>query len=118
MEFELAVWLFRELILAMSVQNTIEAKLSAALKPSMLDIANESHMHGGSATESHFNITAVSATFTDLNLVRRHQAVYKLLHIELAEGVHALAMHLYTEQEWEQRQESSPASPDCRGGSK
>jgi BolA protein len=75
-------------------------------------------MHAGSATESHFNITAVSATFTDLNLVRRHQAVYKLLQNELAEGVHALAMHLYTEKEWEQRQGSSPTSPDCAGGIK
>ncbi|MDA0279855.1 MAG: BolA/IbaG family iron-sulfur metabolism protein [Proteobacteria bacterium] len=102
----------------MSVQDTIQAKLSEALRPSMLEVANESHMHGGPATESHFNITAVSATFTDLNLVRRHQAVYKLLQNELAEGVHALAMHLYTEQEWEKRQGSSPASPDCAGGTK
>ena len=103
---------------AMSVQDTIQATLSEVLQPSMLEVANESHMHGGPATESHFNITAVSATFTDLSLVRRHQAVYKLLHLELAGGVHALAMHLYTEQEWEQRQGSSPTSPDCRGGSK
>ena len=102
----------------MSIQDTIKAKLSEALQPSMLEVANESHMHGGPATESHFNITAVSATFTDLNLVRRHQAVYKLLQNELAEGVHALAMHLYTEKEWEQRQGSSPTSPDCAGGIK
>ena len=102
----------------MSIQDTIQAKLSEALQPSTLEVANESHMHGGPATESHFNITAVSATFTDLNLVRRHQAVYKLLQVELAGCVHALAMHLYTEQEWEQRQGSSPTSPDCRGGSK
>ena len=102
----------------MSVQDTIQAKLSEALQPSMLEVANESHMHGGPATESHFNITAVSAAFADLNLVRRHQVVYQLLQQELNEGVHALAMHLYTEQEWEQRQGSSPASPDCKGGSK
>jgi BolA protein len=102
----------------MSVQDTIQAKLSEALQPSMLEVANESHMHGGPATESHFNITAVSATFTDLNLVRRHQSVYRLLQTELAGGVHALAMHLYTQQEWEQRQGSSSTSPDCRGGSK
>jgi BolA protein len=102
----------------MSIQDTIQAKLSEALQPSTLEVANESHMHAGSATESHFNITAVSATFTDLNLVRRHQAVYKLLQNELAEGVHALAMHLYTEKEWEQRQGSSPTSPDCAGGTK
>jgi|TARA_B110000444_G_scaffold172813_1_gene161636 BolA protein len=105
-------------MLAMSIQDTIQAKLSEALQPSMLEVANESHKHGGPATESHFNITAVSASFTDLNLVRRHQTVYKLLQNELAEGVHALAMHLYTEQEWEQRQGSLPTSPDCAGGEK
>ncbi len=102
----------------MSVQDTIEAKLTQALQPSVLEVANESHMHGGPATESHFNITAVSATFTELNLVRRHQAVYKLLAQELAAGVHALALHLYTTDEWAQRSASAPISPDCRGGSK
>lgn len=102
----------------MSVQETIQAKLSEALQPSVLMVENESHMHGGPATESHFKITAVSASFADLSLVRRHQAVYQLLQIELDGDVHALALHLYTEQEWEQRQASSPISPDCRGGSK
>jgi BolA family transcriptional regulator, general stress-responsive regulator len=102
----------------MTIQETIQMKLSEALQPSILEVANESHMHGGPATESHFNITAVSAVFTDLSLVRRHQAVYKLLKQELAGEVHALALHLYTEEEWAQRQGSAPASPDCRGGSK
>ncbi|MEX0963053.1 MAG: BolA/IbaG family iron-sulfur metabolism protein [Pseudohongiellaceae bacterium] len=102
----------------MSVQQTIEAKLAQGLQPLVLEVANESHMHGGPATESHFNITAVATAFEDMNLVRRHQAVYKLLAEELAAGVHALALHLYTGAEWELRQESSPSSPDCRGGSK
>ena len=78
----------------MLVQESIEAKLSKALSPSMLKVENESHMHGGPATESHYNITAVSDEFADLSLVRRHQAVYKLLEQEMAEGVHALALHL------------------------
>ena len=102
----------------MSVQETINEKLSEALQPSFLEVVNESHMHGGPATESHFNITAVSSAFADLNLVKRHQAVYKLLQPELDAGVHALALHLYTLDEWEQRQGSAPVSPDCRGGSK
>ena len=101
----------------MSVQEKIEAKLSEGLQPSLLIVANESHMHGGPATESHYNITAVSAVFDDLSLVRRHQGVYKLLKEELAAGVHALALHLYTSQEWAQRQQPSTSSPDCRGGS-
>lgn len=102
----------------MSVQETIEAKLREGLQPSLLDVVNESHMHGGPATESHYNITAVADAFDELSLVRRHQSVYKLLEQELAAGVHALALHLYTTGEWAQRQQRSPASPDCRGGSK
>jgi len=101
-----------------SVQQAIEAKLTEGLQPSVLNVENESHMHGGPATESHFNITAVAQAFADLNPVRRHQAVYKLLEAELAAGVHALALHLYTDQEWEERQRAAPDSPDCRGGSK
>lgn len=101
----------------MSVQEEIEAKLSAGLQPSLLIVANESHMHGGAATESHYNITAVADTFGDLSLVRRHQSVYKLLQQELAAGVHALALHLYTSEEWAQRQQTAPLSPDCKGGS-
>lgn len=108
----------KELAEEMSVQEAINEKLSEALQPSLLEVLNESHMHGGPATESHFNITAVSGTFADLNPVKRHQAVYKLLQQELEAGVHALALHLYTPDEWEQRQGSAPVSPDCRGGSK
>jgi BolA family transcriptional regulator, general stress-responsive regulator len=102
----------------MSVQETIESKLTAALQPTVLTVSNESHMHGGPATASHFNITAVAAGFSELSLLRRHQAVYKLLEQEMAGEVHALALHLYTAAEWEQRQKAAPASPDCKGGSK
>ncbi len=102
----------------MSVQASIERKLSESLQPSVLQVVNESHLHGGPATESHFNITAVTENFLPLTLLRRHQSVYKLLEQELADGVHALALHLYTAQEWKQRQQAVPSSPDCRGGSK
>ena len=102
----------------MSVQDTIETKLSEGLRPEVLVVLNESHMHGGPATESHYNITAVADAFDELSLVRRHQSVYKLLEQELAAGVHALALHLYTSEEWAQRQQAAPSSPDCRGGSK
>ena len=102
----------------MTVQHVIENKLQAELSPQYLEIENESHRHGGPATESHFKITAVSAAFAELSRVRRHQQVYALLDDELASGVHALALHLYTPSEWREREQQSPLSPDCRGGSK
>lgn len=102
----------------MAMEGTIKTKLQQDLQPDSLLVENESHMHGGSATESHFNITAVSNQFDGQPLVKRHQHVYKLLAQELEEGVHALALHLYTPAEWSQRQQAAPASPDCKGGSK
>ena len=102
----------------MNVQETIKAKIIGKLNPSYYLVINESHMHGGSATESHFNLTVVTTKFKGLSLLKRHQSVYKILSEEIACSVHALALHLYTPEEWQSRGESSPNSPDCRGGSK
>ena len=100
------------------MEELIRAKLEADFQPEFLSVENESHMHGGSATESHFNVTAVSRFFDGMSLVKRHQYLYILLAGELAGGVHALALHLYTPAEWAERSQQSPDSPDCRGGSK
>jgi len=102
----------------MSMQTTIESKVSDRLAPQQLVVENESHMHGGPATESHFKLTVVSDEFVDLNLVKRHQLVYGLLKEEMAGSIHALALHLYTPGEWTERHQAARQSPDCRGGSK
>ena len=100
----------------MSVAEIIETKLNAGLCPSHLEIANESHMHNvPPGSESHFKVTMVSDKFDGLRAVKRHQEVYGLLADELKSGVHALALHLYTPEEW---QGQSPNSPQCLGGSK
>jgi BolA protein len=100
----------------MSVANTIETKLNSGLSPSHLEIANESHMHNvPPGSESHFKVTMVSEKFQGLRPVKRHQEVYALLADELKSGVHALALHLYTPEEWPGE---SPDSPQCLGGSK
>lgn len=97
------------------MQEQIETKLTDAFAPQHCVVQNESHMHGGPATESHFKVTLVSSEFENLPAVRRHQRVYSLLADELSGGVHALALHLYTPGEW-QSQGRAPDSPDCRGG--
>lgn len=101
----------------MQVETSIREKLQR-LQPHYLDIINESHMHSGPATESHFKVTLVSDDFEGVRAVQRHQRVYGLLGEELSGGVHALALHLYTPREWHQRQGSAPESPACRGGSR
>jgi len=102
----------------MSFQITIENKVQQALQPTFLDVENESHRHSGPATESHFKLTVVSEQFSNKTPVKRHQQIYSLLSDELNAGVHALALHLYTDAEWDTKNQQAPNSPDCRGGSK
>lgn len=102
----------------MKVQAQIEEKLQQHLQPSYLQVVNESHMHSGPATESHFKLIVVSELFSTLSAVKRHQEIYRLLQDQLNKGVHALALHTYSDQEWQLAKGRSPESPDCLGGSK
>lgn len=102
----------------MDVAEQIESKVAAAFEPLHLELLNESHMHSGPATDSHFKLVVVSSQFDSLNAVKRHQAVYRLLQEELSGSVHALALHLYSPGEWQEMASDAPVSPQCRGGSK
>lgn len=103
----------------MSLQQSIEHKLNAGLDPVHLEVANESHMHSGPAgAESHFKVTVVSERFTGQPLLARHRLINGLLATELASGVHALALHTYSPEEYFERAGRVPDSPACRGGSK
>ncbi|OEY65073.1 BolA family protein [Marinobacter sp. X15-166B] len=103
----------------MSVQQTIEQKLKQEFETVHLVVENESHMHSVPPnSETHFKVTLVSETFEGQGRVKRHQAVYKVLADELAGPVHALALHVFTPGEWEQRGGVVASSPDCMGGSK
>ena len=102
----------------MSVQTLIHDKLIDALAPVALEVINESHMHGGPATESHFKVVVVAERFDGVALVRRHRLINQTLSDELSGGVHALSIHAYTPTQWEQRGGEIPRSPPCRGGSK
>ena len=97
------------------IETSIVTKLKEGLSPTELQVVNESFMHNvPPGSESHFKVVAVSDQFADKPLVRRHQLVYQLLQEELAGAVHALAIHAYTDDEW-QRQSVAPASPECLG---
>ena len=98
----------------MTLQQVLEQTLQQAFEPVHLDVINESHMHSGPATESHFKVVIVSERFDGMPLIRRHRAVHAAL-AELMPQFHALALHTYTPEEWERRG-AAPASPACRGG--
>tara|TARA_R110001592_G_scaffold162538_1_gene395792 strand:- start:261 stop:575 length:315 start_codon:yes stop_codon:yes gene_type:complete len=103
----------------MTVQQTIEDKLQTGFSPSHLQVVNESFMHNvPKGSESHFKVVIVSDEFTGKRLIGRHRAVNEVLAYELANSIHALAIHTYTEQEWIALQEQSPDSPNCMGGAK
>ena len=102
----------------MSVQEQIQHKL-AALVPQHLEVVNESHMHSvPPGSETHFKVVVVSPQFEGKRQVARHQVIYRLLADELAHGVHALALHTYSDGEWQARGQPAPESPACLGGSK
>jgi len=103
----------------MTVQSEIERKLGDALNPRHLEVVNESHMHHVPAgSESHFKVVLVADAFQGEKLVARHRRVNSILAAELGGGVHALALHTYTIDEWRARFGEAPLSPPCHGGSK
>lgn len=80
------------------MRGRIEAKLTAALAPAALLVVDESHLHAGHAGsrpggETHFRVTVVADAFAGRSRVERHRLVNAALARELAESVHALAIH-------------------------
>ena len=81
----------------MSVETSIRHKLTEALKPTRLDVVNESHLHAGHRSspgtgESHFRVLVVSPAFVGKSRVERHRMITDALATELKGGVHALAI--------------------------
>jgi len=103
----------------MSVQSTIETKISEALTPAHLEVINESYMHAvPPGSESHFKVVIVTDQFEGQRLIARQQAVNGILADELNGPIHALTMQTLTPSEWQERGGVVPDSPDCLGGSK
>ena len=101
----------------MQMQSTIENKLNDTLKPEFLDVINESHMHSGPATESHYKVVAVSKAFEGKMLIARHRMINAALADELQQ-IHALALHTMTPDEYFEKEGKVADSPKCEGGSK
>ena len=102
----------------MSAITSIENKLKESLKPSHLEVINESHLHNVEpGRESHVRIVAISDIFEGLNLVKRHQLIYSQVQEEISGPIHALTLHTFTESEWKEKNKTAEPSPDCLGGS-
>lgn len=102
----------------MSRRARIQAKLGTALSPMHLEVIDESHMHNvPDGAESHFKVVVVSERFAGHKLVGRHRVVNRELSGEFETGLHALALHTWTPEEWFEKGGTSPDSPQCMGGS-
>lgn len=102
----------------MSIQSVIESKLNDKMNTSVLKIENESQMHSGPATDSHFKITIVSDDFDGMMLLARHRMINEILKEELSGTIHALTMYTMTTSEYDKKQGVTGSSPACQGGDK
>jgi BolA family transcriptional regulator, general stress-responsive regulator len=102
-----------------TTQQIIEQKLKSSFSPLHLEVIDESHNHSvPKGAESHFKVVLVSEEFKGKKLIERHRQVNKVLAEELREGVHALALHTMSPEDWFNHGGTVPDSPECLGGSK
>lgn len=100
----------------MSKQQELENRLLQEFQPHFVAVENESHLHSsGRGAESHFKIVLVSDHFEGVSKVGRHRQIYQLLAQDLQQGIHALALHLYTKAEWTTLGQQIPRSTNCLG---
>lgn len=103
----------------MSLTTTLTEQLQTRFAPLHLEVHNESHKHSvPPGSESHFKVVVVSPEFAGLSLVQRHRAVNATLGTLFQQGLHALALHTLTPEEWYAQGGQAPESPPCLGGSK
>jgi BolA protein len=82
----------------MRTADLITKKLTEAFEPQSLEVVDESHRHEGHAGhrpggQTHYRVYIVSQAFKGKTRVERHRMINATLSGELADGVHALAIH-------------------------
>ncbi|KAL8785792.1 MAG: hypothetical protein Q9213_003170 [Squamulea squamosa] len=92
------------------VEDAMRLKITEALKPTTLEINNDSALHshhkamqGSISKETHFRLVITSEAFKSKMQPARHRMVYALLKEELdrAGGIHALQLKTRTLEEEE-----------------
>ena len=82
--------------------------LMEQFKPSYFKVIDQSHLHArhfenttGSGT--HFDVTLVSDQFESVKKLERHRLVYATCKPLFSIGIHALALHVFDEEEWSKK---------------
>ncbi|OQO08653.1 hypothetical protein B0A48_06523 [Cryoendolithus antarcticus] len=90
------------------MEDAIRQKLGDALKPTSIEIFNDSHKHAhhkamadSTSKETHFRLFVTSEAFKSKMQPARHRMVYALLKDEIAAegGIHALQLRTRTPEE-------------------
>ena len=81
----------------MSVASTIEQKLTEALKPSSIEVFDDSHQHAGHGGarpegETHFRVEITAEVFSGESKVNRQRMVYAALGDLMNNPIHALQL--------------------------
>jgi BolA protein len=77
----------------------VETALRERLRPALIEVQDDSHLHAGHAGAKegrHFSVRVTSEAFAGLSRVARHRLVYDALRSLVAEGIHALAIEART----------------------
>ena len=103
----------------MTIEESLRAKVMEQLRPVYLQIENESHLHSGADSQTHFRLLVVSEVFEGKSRIDRQRLINDLFLQERQLGLHALTMRALTPSEWEKtRDHLDFNSPACHGGSK
>lgn len=103
----------------MSRKQRLHDIFSTHFNPTYLVIEDETGNHSVPIhSESHFKVIMVSEMFLHKTRVARHRLVNQPILEEFSNGLHALSLHLFTPEEWQEKQETVAASPQCKGGSR
>lgn len=81
----------------------IRQRLEPALRPEMLEIEDESHLHAGHAGardgRGHFRVMIVSPAFQGLSRIARHRLVFEAVGDLMDTDIHALAVQAFSPEE-------------------
>lgn len=75
-----------------------------SLKPSYLNIQDDSALHAGHAGNTgggHYTVVIVSEKFTGLSLIKRHRLVYDAVGGLMDQAIHALSIQAKTSAEYD-----------------
>ncbi|MCJ1365055.1 hypothetical protein MMC16_004174 [Acarospora aff. strigata] len=104
------------------IEDAMRAKITEVLKPSRLEIYNDSHLHahhkamqGSTSRETHFRVVITSEAFKSKMQPERHRMVYALMKEEMERpgGLHALQLRTKTPEE-EERQMAREREEQCQ----